>query len=448
MTWEIIMNNRSGMLLLVISQIMIVLVIMTLSFIVVMRQDKQSSQRLIAHGQSRLMMHAALMYIQEGSRLGWSYDPDDPQTIQLAQQFGWASLTGAAHGWTDSRDGSLGPRGPRTFGKGAGEKGMPPPAWWPFSYDYIPYPEDNDLSPINLRSFPCPGSAMRAAMATPILTTHATDGRYNYNPIEPIDPNAAVWSLPRGTDFYPLAALDPQPQTDNWTAFAEGLATTNNQRGNATQAELPENQLQLRRHTVGKAWFRVYRELLGDHDADGTAMKYGPSYLEEVYGRSSGTYPDPNFVWPLDAVALYDPNYPQLKNWNVFIISCGSGGTRGFRWWNLPTQDPRRALEPVTASESGYFSSEVEFRRLRESEHIIWFRVHWSPMLGGYADKRLANSGVTSQRPLLGWRRWQFDNSVSRYEERGYFQYRGPNISSQGGNFQFIQRLPSEPPNW
>ena len=442
--------NRQGMLLMVIAQLMLVVIIMTMSYILVMRQDSVDSTEVVQQAQSRIAMHAALMYIQEGSRLGWAHKLGELATSNHAALHGWPATVGLAYGWTDTRDGSLGPRGPRPWGAGPNSNDIPPPSWWSFTtIPYLPFPEDTDLPGPASRRFPCPGSAMRAPLAVPELTPYATDGRYNYNPIRRGAQNGPEpWPLPKSLDFYPMAALDPQPQADNWTTFKQGLETSVASRGNTMQAELPENRHVLRSHTVGKAWFRIYRETLEDHDADQFAHQIDQSGQNLV-------------SWPFDSVALYDPNYPQLKNWNVFIISCGAGGTRGYRWWNLNQGDPRRGLEPVTARESGFFSSEAEFERLKEQEYIMWFRVHWSPLTGGYANSRTNGSGARkpgsgksglgafTESGLLNFWKRSWRNGTFRGNNNstaGHMQNRTRVISSQGGNFQFIQRLPAEPP--
>ena len=450
---------QQGMLLIVVAQLMIVIIVMTLSFIVVMRKDGANSQLVSVEAQSRLMLHAGLMYIQEGSRLGWAYDPASPEGQDAASTHGWPAAVGTAYGWTDTRDGSLGPRGPRPYGQGNDSDDIPAPSWWQFGSSYKPFPLDNELPPIRDRRFPCPGSAMRAAMPVLERAPYVTDGRYNYNPIrhgDPNDPNQ--WALPRGTDFYPMAALDPQPQANDWDNFASGEIIPIGQQGNVQQQSLPENQYVLKSQSVGKAWFRVYRELLEDHDADGFAYKYGNSYLEEIGGRANSAFTNDNFPWKWDSVALFDPNYPQLKNWNVFIITCGAGGTRGFRWWSLSTDDSRRALEPITAEESGYFRNEDEFRLLRKQETISWYRVEWSSVIGGFADMRVYEAHHGKKINLSAWRSTHGIadkdplGTSPQDVEKGTGAIRIPLrnyiISTQGGNFSFIQRLPSEPPNW
>ena len=74
-------------------------------------------------------------------------------------------------------------------------------------------------------------------------------------------------------------------------------------------------------------WFRVYRETPADRDND------GDPYYDRV------AYPDDHHA--------------------TFIVTCGAGATAGFRFWDLPANDPNRAVEPVTASESGLFPARL-----------------------------------------------------------------------------------------
>nr|MBA3846739.1 hypothetical protein [Planctomycetota bacterium] len=91
------MTNRSGAVLIVISGISAIVATLALGFLVRARDDADEGRALVAETQSRLMLYAALQYVQEGARLGW----DDPGTDEHEE----------GYGWIDIRDGRFGPCG-------------------------------------------------------------------------------------------------------------------------------------------------------------------------------------------------------------------------------------------------------------------------------------------------------------------------------------------------
>ena len=118
------------MLLMVIAQLMIVLIIMTLSFIVVMPMMawivKRWSKKVRPDS-----CFTPMMYIQEGSRLGWAHNLDKTNAKSLIASQGAAATLGASYGWTDSRDGSLGP-GDHALWCWQRQHAIPAPSWWTF----------------------------------------------------------------------------------------------------------------------------------------------------------------------------------------------------------------------------------------------------------------------------------------------------------------------------
>ncbi|MDA3961164.1 MAG: hypothetical protein PF961_10265 [Planctomycetota bacterium] len=396
-------HARSGVLLIIVAGIAAMLVALVTSFFMWMQQDARESQLTVMEAQSRAMLHAGLAYIQEGSLLGWAPTTGD---------------SFATFGWTDVRDGSLGPRGPRAAGASSASNAIANPSWWPGGY--LPFPSDSQLPKVTERHWPCPGSSLRGHMAVWERPPSAVQGIQAPNPIRPPqtyrhdDPN---WDTPYtstvsnwqsayanpadphfafGKDSGALGMLDPQPVSDTWAAFRAG-------------------DLRTKAGTGDRAWFRIYRELLTDHDGDG---------LVHPGANVSAT----KVGWVHDTVALYDPNdpAPDHKNWNVFIITCGAGPTRGYRFWDISDPGFSRATEPVTAAESGIFPDEASFHAMRRAERILFFRVEWTSDLGG-----TLNPAWTYNKQNL-----PNDNTL------------GYNVMSYGGNFKWIQRLDRAPPNW
>lgn len=379
-------TSERGSVLVVVVGLAAALLALSLAYMARMRGDAREGQLLLAEAQARIMLNAALMYLQETSRIGW-YDPATG-----------AAEGGECYGWTDIRDGSLGPRGPRPASPGAA---LPVPAWWRGGWPSYP-----DLPAPAQRRWPCPGAATRADMHAMRRPPGAVQLTAAANPVPwPVPRDHPQWEEPWHKDpnvganittyWKPAAAaalaapgamgmLDPQPVAETWGEFIAG-----------DPAPLPASE--------NLAWFRVYRETRADHDADG----------------------EPFF----DTVALADPA-AGIDNWSVFIVACGSGATRGYRFWDLPANDPRRALEPVTASESGLFPGEDVFQELRAQERILWYRVEWSPLQGGSFDASDTYSQGVS------------DDLTTTYDRNRNL------ISSVAGNFRWIQRLDREPPSW
>ncbi len=86
------MIARRGTVIIVVSGMAALLAALTLAFLARMRADADESMAFDRQAQARLMVTAALAYVQETARLGWGEE---------------------AFGWIDVRDGSCGPRGVR-----------------------------------------------------------------------------------------------------------------------------------------------------------------------------------------------------------------------------------------------------------------------------------------------------------------------------------------------
>jgi hypothetical protein len=335
---------RQGGVLIVVVGLSVMILALTMTYITRIRSSGDETRLVIEEAQARLMLHAALMYLQEGSRIGWSDRALETGSGVISS--GWrgqiglstfASVSGVrdhggeTFGWTDLRTGWLGPLAARDPATGA----IPAPRWWTdhSSKPYDPLPNDNALPAVPDRVWPCPGAVVRCEMYRETRPPHAILGIANPNPLRPRDavygdPGFDTpWSTRPAADLVYnadyLGALDPQPVAATWNEFDSG---------NRTAIEATRNI----------AWFRIYREVLADHDNDGT-----PWY---------------------DSVAVVDTVH-RSKNWNVFVITAGSGASRGYRdWGEVP---------------AGLFVDEQHFDEVRARERLLWFRVEWSGMQGG-----------------------------------------------------------------
>jgi hypothetical protein len=343
----------------------------------------------------------------------------------------------------------------------------------------------------------------------PVQPAYATQLRYAYNPVgvppgvplygqagwetpwitaalgnDPIQrtgagaqlPTASYWPKAWADTIYDtnrgaMGALDPQPQADAYydagytgaagqtPDFINGAIQQGVTTGDWTHAVInggttKKVQLQVRPGTENVCWFRIYREIQADHDGDGS-----PAY---------------------DRVVMYDVKYPSLKNWNVFIIACGTGGTRGFRFWDQAdlntwvTQTGSTVIPTLGqefAANSGLFASQTDFAAARSSTRVTWYRVEWTALQGGgfvpehygwsgpriYPRKKLNNvNDFMIPRGYPGW-----DPTKNRPIDEGTsdllfgitdgnyadgLRYTAP--KTYGGNFKWVQRLDHEPPNW
>lgn len=487
--------SRSGTVLIIVAGLSSILLALSVTFMARMRSDSLEVRTVVADAQARLMLHASLMYLQECSRIGWG------------------DATGECFGWTDIRDGGIGPRGPRPTGAVSSPF---TPAWAPAWYTGHPgWPtyradmDDADLpAPISRRGgWPLPGTATRCPMAVPKVPPYATQLTLAYNAV-PLQvpygdaswdtawgPTAGGWPwwkadwaptganwIPRIYDSNAKGLLDPQPVKSTYAEFVNGSATT------ATNGDWPaqkfdpvtglptggSQQLEVLPGTENESWFRIYRETQKDHDGN-------PNNIG-----------NPGTEW-WDHVAMYDGSAPKdsvsppkrIRNWSVFIVACGAGGTHGYRFWDdadisvwetkhgLPGYG--RAIEPVTASESGLFANERLFRDMLASSRILWFRCEWSAMQSGARDMAVYNywlwgarfSGpqVATIRPYM-----QQPEAWDRYVFKGGY---GPNYTGQyantevrmssdanesdlrtqspkvfGGNIKWLQRLDRDPVLW
>ena len=94
------MRSRSGFLLIVVAGLLVLMAGMALALLASARRDVSETALIANHAQARLLLAAALSYIQESSRIGWdTYDSASGQFIRHE-----------AMGWIDVRDGAVGPK--------------------------------------------------------------------------------------------------------------------------------------------------------------------------------------------------------------------------------------------------------------------------------------------------------------------------------------------------
>lgn len=189
-------------------------------------------------------------------------------------------------------------------------------------------------------------------------------------------------------------ALTPKPHPDasTWDSFESGDTSP-------------------RGESLGRGWFRVYRELAAESLAD------------------------------------------DFLPGSTFVITVGAGGTRGFKDW-------------AEAAGSGLFPSESVFNSLRRSERLQWWRVRWVPQVGGSLDaawqhwlRRVqAPKGTHGHQRASGWNN---DKPADHLLTHGtHLTLLATNLDAtkntsqpfpvvqQGGSIDWMYRLTEEPEEW
>ena len=125
------------------------------------------------------------------------------------------------------------------------------------------------------------------------------------------------------------------------------------------------------------------------------------------------------------------------KSGSTFIVTCGSGGSLGYRDWS-----------EVGTDQAIFFNDRRIFDSLRSSELRLWYRVEWN-----------ASTAAVEMNYLREGLEHMFKVSSVSYDGGGHDRTQEPgsgrdNYSSQwmgpnmGGTIQWIQRLRQEPPAW
>lgn len=340
-------GTRRGSILVIVAALCVLLLT---SFLVITRQlraDTTDGTILMRDAQARIMLPSALGFILESARLG--------------QHNGEESF-----GWTDVRDGGVGPRGPiRANGSlppevsGAAWPALgthyradmtpwmrPPkavrltraynplsvPTEWLEEYERSGFPESSKL---HLMLNPTQGDEEMIGRIPGNPSHKISDWYWTENTDDPIptDKGLAIhWNriwleITKPFDAFEERyhhALQPQPDSDALTDFIAG-------------------DRQPRAECAGLGWFRLYREREHDHNGDGSPW--------------FDTAP--------------------LSGHGVFIITCGAGQTRGYRDWHEVLADGAGAL---------FLDDPAHFEELRARERILWFRAEWSGFTGGGLD--------------------------------------------------------------
>lgn len=130
-----------------------------------------------------------------------------------------------------------------------------------------------------------------------------------------------------------------------------------------------------------------------------------------------------------------DPRFAQY-NAATFIVTCGAGGTAGFRSWS----------EIVTDGQAARFGSEPQFEAMRAAESRLWYLVEWSPAVGG----QYIFGNIHHKTPTTDANGQSF--AISQYSQfpqnRSHYSHSQGKEKNFGGTIRYVQRLTAEPPEW
>lgn len=116
----------------------------------------------------------------------------------------------------------------------------------------------------------------------------------------------------------------------------------------------------------------------------------------------------------------------------TFIITCGAGGTQGYRDWD--------EVVGAGASAMAAIGDQTMFNNLRQQETRLWYRVEWSPAIATAEVHNIKNAW--NQGPEDHYVSYGMNTSDSAINPRSQALCR-----NLGGTFRYVQRL-RVPPTW
>lgn len=271
--------TRRGTVLILVAGISALVVTTAVAFLTLVQRGSSVSARVLGEAQCRTMLHAACLYVLEGSRLGY----DTPAFVKKTGQHR------EGHGWIDVRD--------MNANNGVG-------------------PLDQFKEPVfapGSRRWPDIGGVVVCPMYRWTRPPCAISPRMAYNPIIADDERRGDprWGRPYLTQPDPLPVVDngwpAEVHARNWNAFLNGDSTPSSA-------------------TMGRAWFRIRR-----HSA------------------------------------------------SRFIVTCGAGGTNGFRDWEEVLAAGSNKGPAGTLGGPEFFDGNPRlFDSLLAAEVRTWYEIQWS----------------------------------------------------------------------
>lgn len=155
------------------------------------------------------------------------------------------------------------------------------------------------------------------------------------------------------------------------------------------------------------------------------SLAKGNTFADFERGRPNIRANSANRAW-FRLYRLGGPLTRDRYNAATFIVTCGAGGTRGYRSWSEVPPDDQQ-----------YFAGDRSlFESLSLNEARLWYLVEWSPAIGGHIYHNTKNDRVGYD---------QYGAFAINASHDGRSQGHAKNF---GGTMRLIQRLPSEPDAW
>lgn len=333
-------HTRRGTILIIVAGVSALLAAMALTFLARMRSDVEESAFVLQYAQAKIMLAAGCNYIQETSRIGWDRTREPGPVSPPIPVVNGLTIHEEAYGWIDVRNGRPGP---------------------------LNRAEQSLVDDVPSTGWPNIGTHVRCPMFVRTVPPYATRLDTGYNPMATVNPAANDYCYPL------LRYPDPQP-LDNLNDYD---ATTPGNVSAARHDRFVQGDPTPRAHTVGRSWFRVFRD--------------GPA---------------------------------------TFIITCGSGGTLGYKDWT-----------EIPAADRAFFNDIAYFNMLRHAEVRLHYRVEWS---AAGIETSFQNLQHEIARTHDHYESWPPNASHAWSSSRRTQTW----IKSPVGAIRWIQRLVVEPKFW
>jgi hypothetical protein len=126
----------------------------------------------------------------------------------------------------------------------------------------------------------------------------------------------------------------------------------------------------------------------------------------------------------------------------TFIVTCGSGETRGWADFRELTGGSRSAMAALSPNDVVYFHNDKNlFDGLKAAEVRLWYRVEWSAAIHS-SDYQNVNNNFSNIDQYF----WRPLNTLQ--ESQGAGGRSQPHDTNMVGTIRWVQRLTGPPTNW
>jgi len=488
--------RRGGVILILVVGMVSIVAVMATGFLGKMRQKAGAADDTVRAVQNRLMLNAAMHYIQEASRVGYATINPDGTTAAPREAFGWiqtrvfvpedAAFTAA--GFTNAAGGAGVPENweSRRIGPRAADGTILWP-WKKESYDTsgisaIEVTAGGDYTIDNVPTISFSGGGGSGVAARPII-----DFDDSVDP--PAGPVTHVTITSSGSGYTSAPSVSFSHGTAAATAhiyWGRAVPETTDAAGNVVGPQWPAlgSHMRAPMYRIRRPPYAVGLDVVRNPiPTDHSQPTFGIPFLNNVdplpefsdadvsaYAWSS---PDPSSSAPSDpSKTLYQvwaegdeapvANSATMAWFRVyredgtepgfvadggrqalgdigttFIVTVGSGGTLGYRDW---------AEVQAEGAEAVFDGSQALFEQLEARELRHWYRVAWAASVGGGEDHVYAfATGQSTMAPQDSWYE-QLPINASRHIENGSRDQSSASLPRNYiGTIRDVQRLDGPP---